>query len=171
MDLDPVVLNTRKLIDEARGKKIPIIYVTIGPYRPDGSDAGILGIKIPRLGTTFSAGSKWCEIDERLEVRPEDFIIWKKRQSSFFGTDLVMLLHRLKVDGLIVTGCVTSGCLRATVLDACSYDFPTTIPRECVGDRTEDIHQANLFDMNAKNADVISLAEVISLIKSMGPLS
>ena len=170
MDLDSVVENTRELIDVARVKKVPIIYVTMGPFRPDGSDTGMLGIKIPGI-RFFSEGSKWCDIDERLEVREEDFVVWKKRQSAFFGTDLVMLLHRLQVDTLIVTGCVTSGCFRATVLDACSYDFRTIIPQECVGDRTDDIHEANLFDMNSKNADVIPVEDVVSFIKNMEPMT
>jgi maleamate amidohydrolase len=169
MDLDHVVEDTRKLIHEARMKKIPIIYVTMGPYRPDLLDAGLLRVKVPGL-RIFMEGSRWCEIDERLEVRPEDFIIWKKRQSAFFSTNLTVLLHTLRVDTLIVTGCVTSGCIRATVTDACSYDFHTIIPRECVGDRTEDIHQANLFDMNSKNADVIPLEEVLSFIRNMQPM-
>jgi maleamate amidohydrolase len=82
-----------------------------------------------------------------------------------------MLLNRLRVDTLIVTGCTTSGCFRATVFDASSYDYRTIVPLECVGDRTEDIHEANLFDMNSKNADVIPLSEVLSFIKNMEPLS
>lgn len=170
MDLDSVVENTRRLIDEARTKKIPIIYAVIGGYRSDLHDAGLLGVKLPGL-RIFTEGSKWCEIDERLEVRKEDFIVWKKRQSAFFGTDLTMLLHRLRMDTLIATGCTTSGCFRATVFDACSYDYHTIIPLECVGDRTEDIHEPNLFDMNSKNADVIPLSEVLAFIRNMKPLS
>lgn len=169
MNLDPVVDNTRKLIDAAREKKISIIYVTMGPYRPDLYDIGYLGVKVPGL-RIFTGGSKWCEINERLDVRSEDFIVWKKRQSAFFGTDLTMLLHKLRVDTVIVTGCVTGGCVRATVTDSCSYDFRTIIPMECVGDRTNDIHEANLFDMNSKNADVISLQEVLSFIGNMEPM-
>lgn len=166
MDLDSVVENTRMLIDEARQKKIPIIYATLGPYRPDLLDAGWIQTKMPGL-RIFIEGSKWSEIDERLELRSEDFIVWKKRQSAFFGTDLLPILHRLQVDTLIVTGCVTSGCIRATVIDASSYDFRTIIPQECLGDRTDDIHEASLFDMNSKNADVITLEEVVAHIRNI----
>ena len=166
MDLSSVVLNTRRLIDEARRKKVPIIYLTLGSFRTDSQDVGLVQIKMPGL-KIFTEGSKWSEIDERLEVRKEDFTVWKKRQSGFFGTDLLMILNGLGVDTVIITGCTTSGCVRATVFDASSYNFHTILPRECVGDRTDDIHEANLFDMDSKNADVIPLEEVLSHIRNM----
>ena len=132
-----------------------MIYTTLGPYREDMQDAGPLGFKVPGL-RIFGAGSKWAEIDDRLEVRAEDYLIWKKWQSAFYGTDLASILVHRRIDTLVVAGCVTSGCVRATVVDACTHGYRVIIPRECVGDRTPDIHEANLFDMNAKNADVVS---------------
>lgn len=165
MDLSAVVAGTRRLIDLGRQSATPILYTTLGPYREDLQDLGPLGIKVPGL-KIFTAGSPWARVDERLEVRPEDFVIWKKWQSSFFGTDLLSILVHRRVDTLIVTGCVTSGCVRATVVDACSHGFRTIIPRECVGDRTEDVHEANLFDMAHKNADVIPAADVEAYLRA-----
>jgi maleamate amidohydrolase len=159
MDLDSQIETTRRLIDLARTSGTLILYTTLGPYREDLQDLGPLGYKVPGL-RIFTQGSEWAEIDERLEVRKEDYVIWKKWQSSFFGTDLLSILVHRRIDTIVVTGCVTSGCVRATVVDACTHGFRVTIPRECVGDRTPDIHEANLFDMNAKNADVIAVAEV-----------
>jgi len=167
MDLDEQVACTRRLIDLARPSGALILYTTLGPYREDMQDVGPLAYKVPGL-RIFTAGSKWAEIDDRLEVRPEDYVIWKKWQSSFHGTDLASILVHRQVDTLIVTGCVTSGCVRATVVDACTHGFRVTIPRECVGDRTADIHEANLFDMNAKNADVIAVAEVEDYFRNYG---
>lgn len=159
MNLDDQVARTRRLIDLARPTGTLVVYTTLGPYREDMQDVGPLGFKVPGL-RIFTAGSTWAEIDERLEVRPEDYLIWKKWQSSFHGTDLASILVHRQIDTVVVTGCVTSGCVRATVVDACTHGFRVTIPRECVGDRTADVHEANLFDMNAKNADVIPVAEV-----------
>jgi maleamate amidohydrolase len=167
MDLDDQVACTRRLIDLARPTGALIIYTTLGPYREDMQDVGPLGFKVPGL-RIFTAGSTWAEIDERLEVRPEDYTIWKKWQSSFHGTDLAAILVHRQIDTLVVTGCVTSGCVRATVVDACTHGFRVIIPRECVGDRTSDIHEANLFDMNAKNADVMTVAEVESFFRTRG---
>jgi nicotinamidase-related amidase len=158
MDLDDQVARTRRLIDLARPTGALIVYTTLGPYREDMQDIGPLGFKVPGL-RIFTAGSKWAEIDERLEVRAEDYVIWKKWQSAFHGTDLGSILVHRQIDTLVVTGCVTSGCVRATVVDACTHGFRVIIPRECVGDRTPDIHEANLFDVNAKNADVVPVEE------------
>lgn len=168
MNLDEEIAATRRLIDLARRSGCFVIYTTLGPYREDLQDVGPLGYKVPGL-RIFTAGSKWAEIDERLEVRNEDYIVWKKWQSSFYGTDLASILVHRKIDTLIVTGCVTSGCVRATVVDACTHGFRVTIPRQCVGDRTTDIHEANLFDMNAKNADVIDVDEVEAFLHSRVP--
>jgi nicotinamidase-related amidase len=166
MDLSSVVANTRRLIDESRQKAIPIIYLTLGPFRADSEDVGLVKVKMPGL-KIFTEGSMWSEIDEGLEVRTDDFVVWKKRQSGFFGTDLLMILNGLRVDTVIITGCTTSGCVRATVFDASSHNFHTIIPKECVEDRTDDINEANLFDMNSKNADVLPLEEVITFIRNM----
>lgn len=159
MDLSREVAATRALIDLGRQAGALVLYTTLGPMREDLQDIGPLGHKIPGL-RIFTAGSVWAEIDERLEVLPQDYVIWKKWQSSFYGTDLASILVHRQIDTVIATGCVTSGCVRATVVDACTHGFRVIIPRECVGDRTVDIHEANLFDMNAKNADVIPMAEV-----------
>ena len=91
MDLDDQVARTRSLIDLARESGTLVIYTTLGPYREDMQDAGPLGFKVPGL-RIFGAGSKWAEIDDRLEVRAEDYLIWKKWQSSFHGTDLASIL-------------------------------------------------------------------------------
>jgi maleamate amidohydrolase len=102
-------------------------------------------------------------------MRPDEFLIWKKWQSAFFGTDLRSILTGLGVDTLVVTGCVTSGCVRATATDAASHGFRVILPRECIGDRTAQIHEANLFDLNAKNGDVVPLAEVLAYLERLAP--
>jgi|RhiMethySRZTD1v2_1073278.scaffolds.fasta_scaffold09608_2 nicotinamidase-related amidase len=170
MNLDREIAATRQLIDLSRGSDVLIVYTTLGPYREDLQDIGPLGHKVPGL-RIFTAGSKWAEIDERLEVCPQDYVVWKKWQSSFFGTDLLSILVHQRIDTVIVTGCVTSGCVRATVVDACTHGFRVIVPRDCVGDRTAEIHEANLFDMNAKNADVISVSEVEAWFRNRAPLS
>lgn len=161
MDLDSVVENSRELLRVARAKGMPIVFTTLGPYRSDMKDVGPIAIKMPGL-KIFAQGSPWSEVDPRLGMRSGDFLIWKKWQSAFFGTDLQPVLTGLGVDTLIVVGCTTSGCIRATVTDAASHGFRVILPRECIGDRTEQIHEANLFDLNAKNADVVRLADVLN---------
>ncbi len=165
MDLSAEIRATRRLIDLGRAAGALIVYMTIGPIREDLQDLGPLGFKVPGL-RIFTEGSVWSEINDGLEVLPQDYLVWKKWQSAFHGTDLLSILIHRRIDTAIVTGCVTSGCVRATVVDACTNGFRVIIPRECVGDRTTVIHEANLFDMNAKNADVIQVAEVESYLRA-----
>ncbi|MFQ5998654.1 MAG: isochorismatase family protein [Candidatus Bathyarchaeia archaeon] len=167
--VDSMVENTKKLIDEARKKKIPILY-TLVAYRDDGVDTGVFGEKVPTLGQWCRSGTKWVQIDERVKPEKEDFVITKKMPSAFFGTDLFHLLTYLRVDTVIVTGDSTSGCVRASVIDSMSHGFRTIIPEECVGDRAAGPHKANLFDMGTKYADVIRLQDVLDYLRGMPAL-
>merc|ERR1719446_1934944 len=96
------------------------------------------------------------QIDDTVAPQEGDSVLVKQYPSAFFGTGLASNLRALNVDTCIVIGCSTSGCIRASVLEGMQLGFRCIVPRECVGDRTESIHEANLFDMNAKNGDVVS---------------
>ena len=108
-------------------------------------------------------GQRGDNLGDRIveEIAPEsrDYIVPKLKPSMFFGTPLVSLLRGLEIDTLLVAGTTTSGCVRATVIDAFSYEYKVALVEECNFDRGEASHAINLFDMNAKYADVISLAE------------
>lgn len=69
---------------------------------------------------------------------------------------------------MIITGVSTSGCVRATALDACQYGFAPMVVREAVGDRRSEPHEANLFDLDAKYADVVSEAETLAYLRARG---
>ena len=130
------------LLALARSMRLPIAY---SHGREDADTA-----QTPRLGTAI--------VDE-LAPNPGELVIAKSAASAFFGTSLVSFLIENRVDTVIHTGCVTSGCVRASVVDAASYGFKNAIVEECVFDRALTPHQANLFDMDAKYGDVISLAD------------
>ena len=101
-----------------------------------------------------------------MDIEEADHILDKQQQSSFHGTELHSMLTTWGVDTLVVLGCSTSGCVRATVFDAVANGFRTIVPVEAVGDRSTDQHEANLFDMGAKNADVISTEDVLDYLHS-----
>jgi maleamate amidohydrolase len=164
-DLSEVVRNNVVLLKKARAKKIPIFFTTC-EYNPDMKDAGIWAKKFPSLKTLIS-GTPEVELDPRLEVRSDEQIIRKKFPSCFFGTPLISFLTALKIDTLIVTGTTTSGCVRATVVDSLQYGFHTIVPKECVGDRAQAPHEANLFDMGMKYADVIPVDEVLKYLDKL----
>ncbi|WP_430397493.1 isochorismatase family protein [Ferrovibrio sp.] len=141
----------------ARKAGIPIIYTKV-IYRPDGRDGAAFATKVPLL-RTMTADNPLTEIVDELPPAPTDTVIVKQFASAFFATNLAPMLTWMGVDTLILTGCSTSGCVRATAVDGCSYGYRVIVPEECVGDRHPAPHQANLFDINSKYGDVVSIAE------------
>ena len=107
------------------------------------------------------------EVDERIAPVEGEVVYCKKYPSAFFQTHLSSMLVSQGVDTLILTGCATSGCVRATAIDGISNGYRVVVPREAVGDRAQGPHEANLFDMAAKMADVIPLAEAIDYVDGL----
>ena len=165
-NLDAEVAATNELIVAARKKDIPVIFTVVGydPHRQD--DAGLWPEKAPSL-RMLTIGSDLVKLDPRLNQEPGDLVITKKYASGFFGTYLASTLTMQSVDTAIVTGCTTSGCVRATVMDALANGFRPIVPIECVGDRAQEPHQANLFDIGAKYGDVIPLQEVLAYLEQL----
>ena len=165
-DLGAEVAATNELISAARKKDIPVIFTVVGydPHRQD--DAGLWPEKAPSL-RMLTIGSDLVKLDPRLNQEPGDLVITKKYASGFFGTYLASTLTMQSVDTAIVTGCTTSGCVRATVMDALANGFRPIVPIECVGDRAQEPHQANLFDIGAKYGDVMPLQEVLEYLEQL----
>jgi nicotinamidase-related amidase len=164
-ELTPQVDSTRRLLDAARAKGLPVVFTTIG-FEPNGKDGGLWLQKVPTLAA-LELGGRWVEIDPRLEPRDDETVIVKKGASGFFGTNLVSVLVTQGVDTVILCGATTSGCIRATAIDLLQYGWPTIVPRECVGDRAQAPHDANLFDIQAKYADVVSLEDALGYLESV----
>jgi maleamate amidohydrolase len=164
-DLSAEIEATRRLLDAAREKGLPVIFTTIG-FEPSLKDGGLWLQKVPSLGD-LQLGGRWVEIDPRLERRPEETVIVKKGASAFFGTNLAAVLISQRVDSVIMCGATTSGCVRATAIDLLQYGFPTLVPRECVGDRARAPHDANLFDIQAKYADVVPLEDALAYVENV----
>jgi nicotinamidase-related amidase len=151
------VYQISKLLDAARVKNLPIFYSTAPPRRLALS-AGRWHGKNSRGNEDFHAQTHdGNEIVREIAPKEGDVVILKDKPSVFFGTPLISYLHELLVDTLLVAGTTTSGCVRATVVDAFSYNFKVVVINECVFDRGQASHKINLFDMQAKYADVVSL--------------
>ena len=161
-DQTPAVEAIATLLRSARARSVPIVYVRTG-YRPDFRDSGMFGRKIPSLAD-LQVGTPGYEIDPRLAPQDDDLIVEKKYPSAFFQTNLASLLVAAGVDTVILTGCSTSGCIRAAAVDAVSSGYHLVVPVECVSDRAEGPHWANLFDIDAKYGDVMALAEVLDAL-------
>ena len=157
-NLDAEVAATKQLLNAFRSQNLPVHFTTTA-YDDAMVSAGVFVKKVPSLAH-LKFGSSWIEIDDRLTPISGEVVWTKQYASAFFGTALASALSAQKVDTLIVTGCTTSGCVRASAVDACQHGFLTIVVRECVGDRSASAHEANLGDLDAKYADVVSLKEV-----------
>jgi maleamate amidohydrolase len=155
---------TRDLQAAFRGAGLPIVYTTIA-YTKDLHDGGLFVKKVPSLAI-LQKGSPLVEVDQRIRPLPGERVVEKKYASAFFGTNLDVDLRTLGVDTVVMTGCTTSGCIRASAVDSLQYGFHTIVVREAVGDRAAGPHEANLFDIDAKYADVVPLAEVLDYLRS-----
>lgn len=169
-DLDDVVASTRALLDQARRAGLPVVFTTIA-FAPDGVEGRVWRQKMPALDCLIE-GSPPTRVDERLRRRPRtEPLVVKRTASAFGGTGLAATLMALGADSLVVTGATTSGCVRATVVDACMAGYRTVVPAECVGDRHAGAHEANLFDMQAKYADVVSAGQVSRMLDGLAGTS
>jgi nicotinamidase-related amidase len=162
-DLSDEIEATNRLLAVARSRGVPVIFTTIG-YDPSGRDGGIWLQKFPAL-IELQVGERTAEIDPRLERREDEIVVLKKGASAFFGTNLSAILVAHGIDTVVLCGTTTSGCIRATAIDLLQYGFPALVPRECVGDRARAPHDANLFDIQAKYADVVSIDDAIAYLE------
>jgi maleamate amidohydrolase len=145
--------SVQRVLAAARSARIPIIFTEV-KYQIGGADGGVFFRKISAL-KCFEINNPLRELQEPLTMEPGEIMVTKQYASAFFGTSLAATLTSLKVDTVIITGVSTSGCVRATGLDACQHGFIPIVVREAVGDRDQRVHEANLFDLNAKYADVL----------------
>ena len=168
-NLDPAIRRTVGLLELFREKGLPVAFTRI-VYADDGADAGAFCAKVPSLRALTDANPAGQIVPE-LAPRRNEYVIKKTQASAFFGTGLAPWLVQQGADTVVVTGCTTSGCVRASVIDACSHNFRTIVARDCVGDRALGPHEANLFDMGQKYADVLDRDEITAVLAAAAPLS
>jgi len=154
--------NAARLAPAARKAGIPVIFTEV-KYQPGGLDGGAFYSKVPAL-SCFDAGTDSQRLADGLSMEADDILVSKQYPSAFFGTSLDATLRWLKVDTLLLTGVTTSGCIRATCIDSISYGFVTLVVSDAVGDRAQGPHDANLYDMSAKYADLLDTEEAIAYL-------
>lgn len=165
---DDVIARVGELVGAARAAQVPVIYTVVAYTAAElALDCYPLLRKMPSMRGLVT-GHVATEPDPRLEPAPDEPVLVKKGQSAFIGTPLAQILLGLGVDTLLVTGANTSGCVRGTVMDAGTLGYSILLVAECLGDVTEQVHQASIYDMNAKNGDLTSLADAISYLDQVG---
>lgn len=159
LDRPAVVDACRRLVEFGRGGGVPVIWTRVS--FPPGGDGGVFYRKVGAL-RCFEEGNPLGEWIDGLEPHDGELVITKRTASAFFDTDLRSQLDSNGIDTVFVVGVSTSGCVRATALDACQSNIVPVVVADACGDRSDEIHQANLFDLGAKYADVMTLAEVVT---------
>ena len=162
------VAAIKRLVDKAHMNGLPVIYTT-GVRRDDNWDSGSWSWKNDRNGEVVRTKTNvdGNEIVAEIAPGPQDIILYKQKPSGFFGTNMTSYLTLLGCDSVIVTGTTTSGCVRATVLDAFSYNYRVALVEEGCFDRSQASHAINLCDMNAKYADVVTCDEALAFFDSL----
>ncbi len=156
--VEKVLETARELLAAARAAHIPIVHTRV-EYAPGGRDGGLFYQKVAAL-RCFERGSPLGEFAEGLEPIGGEVVVTKQYASAFFGTSLASTLTSQGIDTLLIAGLTTSGCVRATAVDAIQHGFRPIVVSDAVGDRDMRPHEANLFDLEAKYADLLTTKQV-----------
>ena len=163
-DLDGVVAAIARLLVAFRGAGLPVAYTTVAYDVAARQAAAAFIAKVPAL-LTLEAGSVWAEIDPRIAPRPDEPVLTKLWASAFFGTPFASFLTANSCDSVVLTGASTSGCIRATAVDGLQHGYRVIVPRDAVGDRNPAAHEANLYDIDTKYGDVVSVDDVLAAVE------
>jgi maleamate amidohydrolase len=165
MGSDSCLTAAATVLTAARHARIPVAHTRVA-YDPDGVTGGVFFQKIRGL-RHFATGGPLGEIMPAVAPAEHETVLTKQYASAFFGTSLASTLTALRVDTVIITGVSTSGCVRATAVDTIQHGFVPLIVRQAVGDRDPGPHEASLFDLQAKYAEVVDLDEVVTWLRGM----
>lgn len=158
--IDDAVAASAALVGAARAAGIPVIFTRVS-YQRGGIDGGLFVRKIPAL-KVFEEGSPLAEFVPDPHPEPGETVITKQYASAFFGTTLAATLTAAGIDTLYICGLSTSGCIRASATDALQHGFRPLVVSDACGDREQSLHEANLLDLQAKYADVLTLDEAVA---------
>ncbi|MEX0827382.1 MAG: isochorismatase family protein [Haliea sp.] len=159
-----VIDANAQLLAAFRACGFPIFFTTVVYHNDD--QARVFRERIKALNL-LTPQSEWVKVNDQLAMQAGEVLIEKQWASAFFKTDLDQRLRSLNVDSIVVSGLTTSGCVRATVVDGLQFDYRVVVAKEAVGDRNPAAHEANLFDMHAKYADVLTVREIVTVVDAL----
>ena len=152
-----VIPRAQALLEWARARGMLVCHTRV-EYRADGLDGGVFFRKVPAL-KAFCSGNPLGEVVPELAPTANEPVVTKQYASVFFGTSLASTLRAQGIDCVLLAGMSTSGCVRASGVDALQHGFIPVVIADACGDRHPQPHESNLFDLNAKYADVMTLAQ------------
>ena len=165
--VESALASNIRLVDAARAAGLPVVFTRV-LYTADGADGGLFYRKVPAL-KAYLPGSPLSDFPAGFGPRDDEVVVTKQYASAFFGTSLAATLNAMRVDCVLITGFSTSGCVRASALDALQNGFAPFVIRDACGDRAEGPHESNLFDLQAKYAEVIDERAALDFMASPRP--
>ena len=162
--VEDAVASAARVVDAARAAGVPVIFTRV-EFVPGGADGGVFYRKVPAL-RVLDAGSPLADFPKAPRPHGGEIVVTKQYASAFFGTSLASTLTAMGADSVVIVGLSTSGCVRASAVDALQHGFVPIVVRDAVGDRDPRPHEANLFDLEAKYADVVGEAEVVARLSA-----
>lgn len=163
---EPALASNERLVAAARAAGVPVIFTNV-VYQAGGVDGGQFYRKVPAL-KAFLKGSPLAAFPATLQPADDEIVVTKQYASAFFGTSLAATLTSMGVDTLFMTGFSTSGCVRASAVDALQHGFAPFVIGDACADRHSGPHEANLFDLQTKYAEVVSEANAMTLLTQTG---
>jgi maleamate amidohydrolase len=158
--VEEALASAVRLLEAARSGGTPVYFTKVDF---DPADTNLFARKVPSL-QCFAPGQPLADYPSELAPRPGEMVVAKRYASAFFGTHLASSLTARGIDALVIVGVTTSGCIRATALDALQHGFIPLVVSDACGDRDRRPHEANLFDLQAKYAEVIPEAVAHDLL-------
>lgn len=158
-----------RLVTAARSAGVPVIFTRV-EFEPGGADGGMFFRKVAAL-RCFERGNPLADWLDHPRPVAGEVVVTKQYASAFFGTSLGATLTAMGIDTLVICGLSTSGCVRATGIDAVQHGFRPMVVADACGDRAPEPHEANLFDLGAKYADVVDESEAITEMQRLGPVA
>ncbi|ADU48340.1 isochorismatase family protein [Intrasporangium calvum] len=155
--------SAARVLAAARNNGVPVIHTRVA-YAPDGRDGGVFVRKVPALKHLFGGGPM-SELMPEVAPVEDELVVTKQYASAFFGTSLASTLVARGADTVVIVGVSTSGCVRASGVDAVQHGFLPLVVRDAVGDRTPETHDANLFDLQAKYAEVVDERTAVTYLE------
>ncbi|MEO7007047.1 MAG: isochorismatase family protein [Terrimesophilobacter sp.] len=157
------VESAGRIIEAARSAGVPVIH-TRTRYGPGGADGGLFIRKVPALEMLIGDNAM-NEIMPQVAPSEDELVLVKQYASAFFGTSLSSTLQANGIDTVVIVGVSTSGCVRATAVDAMQFGFISVVVKDAVGDRTQEVHESNLFDLGAKYSEVVDETDVVNYLE------